>query len=96
MNPCAGFSETRGRSQYHAQFINNTKSKAVDSNAGSAPVPSDRKKSFAKSIDLPTLQGLGISLDSKEIAKRNELDSVTLKPWSPGRGAVGVKLEVTW
>jgi hypothetical protein len=45
-------------------------------------------------------QGLDLrALDPKiEIAKgklRN-VDSIALEPWAPGRGSLGVKVEVTW
>jgi hypothetical protein len=48
------------------------------------------------SRELPSLRDLGLNLDSSEVVKRNELDSLTVEPWTPGRGAVGVKVEITW
>lgn len=49
-----------------------------------------------RSKDLPSLADLELNLDSSEIVKRNELESLSFHPWTPGRGAVGVKVEVTW
>ena len=46
--------------------------------------------------NLPSLRDLGLNLDSSEIVKQNDLDSLSVQPWTPGRGAVGVKVEVTW
>jgi beta-xylosidase len=58
------------------------------------PRADDKKLPAVK--PLPSLRDLGLNLDSSSVAKRNELESLSLQPWTPGRGAVGVKVEVTW
>lgn len=39
---------------------------------------------------------LNMGLEHAELAKRNNLESLAIKPWTPGRGSLGVKVEVTW
>jgi hypothetical protein len=37
-----------------------------------------------------------VSTSRTQESKNQGLDSLALEPWMPGRGAVGVKVEVTW
>lgn len=95
--PFCGFSEPAQDVSPHLQLISNRDTDVLSRDADVEPRSqvSDRLPPL-KSLDIPALDDVGISLDSTDITKHNELDSVTLKPWTPGRGAVGVKLEVTW
>lgn len=60
------------------------------------PRPPKKEAEQPTAQKLPSLSDLGLNLDSSSIAKRNELDSFSVQPWAPGRGAVGVKVELTW
>ena len=51
---------------------------------------------LAKKPIAPNLEDIGLDLKGSNFSKRNELDSFNIQPWAPGRGAVGVKVEVTW
>jgi hypothetical protein len=44
----------------------------------------------------PSLGDIGLDLKNSHFSKRNELESFNIQPWAPGRGGVGVKVEVTW
>jgi hypothetical protein len=44
----------------------------------------------------PIKGALNLKIEHSELAKRNNLDSLALKPWAPGRGSLGIKVEVTW
>jgi hypothetical protein len=57
--------------------------------------PSKAQRESGK-INYPNLSSLGLDLKNTGLAKRNELDSMIVRPWAPGRGALGVKVEVTW
>ncbi len=48
------------------------------------------------SLPSPLKGALNLNLEHAELAKRNDLESLAIKPWTPGRGSLGVKLEVTW
>lgn len=78
----------------HAAKLLHSK-KAEDPVSKKAPEP-DQTQQLDAVRKLPSLKDLGLNLESSAIAKRNELDSLTVQPWTPGRGALGVKLEVTW
>lgn len=58
--------------------------------------PPKTESKDTRTKDLPSIRDLGLNLSSSDLAKRNELDSLSIQPWNPGRGAVGVKVEVTW
>ena len=52
-------------------------------------------KATRKSIGS-NLGDIGLDLKDSNFSKRNELESFHVQPWTPGRGGVGVKVEVTW
>ncbi len=96
VKPTIGSPETVKRSRFKEHLVGDSHGKAVDCKSNTKFNRIDNKSSCPQEKDSPSLNDIGLSLGSNELAKRNELDSVTVQPWTPGRGAVGVKLEVTW
>ena len=96
VSPDTGFSEAREASKEYVHLISDSKSEVINRKVSVVSEPSESTNSYQQRVNLPSLKDLGLSLDSTDVAKRNELESVTVQPWTPGRGAVGVKLEVSW
>jgi hypothetical protein len=62
----------------------------------STPDTKSLAPSSQPSLPSPLKGALNLNLEHAELAKRNDLESLAIKPWTPGRGSLGVKLEVTW
>ena len=92
--PRGGYADSSVISEHKLQLVSDDQPQPSTEAEGRNPAAKEPEK--ARSRDLPSLADLGLNLDSSELVKRNELDSLSLQPWTPGRGAVGVKVEVTW
>jgi hypothetical protein len=77
------------------QLISHTQTKPAVRTQSEPPPPSRIRKLRAKR-DLPSLNKLGLILESSETNKRDALNAIKIEPWAPGRGAIGVRLELTW
>lgn len=94
LSPLAVRADSSGTPKDALRLVSDDQSRPSTERKAHDPQRDEAAKTNLK--NLPSLRDLGLNLDSSEVVKQNELDSLSVQPWTPGRGAVGVKVEVTW
>jgi len=91
----AACAESRRTAPLQLQLVSNNQDTATKKDLPSPQQQQNQSKQPQES-EPPKPRDLGLNLNTTDLAKQHDLNSLSLQPWTPGRGAVGVKVEVTW